>query len=321
MCILARSTVLLERCLCLSLIPAWAVPLGHCIQVKVFPVTPSTSPFWELQEPFGEVIWWFVTELGAWCFPSTQLYWDLPGHVCLGCPKCQGRGSYRWIYSHERRVEKVEKHKKGGHLNNLFPEWSLFSGLACLCGHSGKKLGCNKADVGQWRAVLVHLIAVPEGKHVSSYLCCPAQSTRLVTAQLKGQDVSWPWVRWVQERREPLLCHSFSKEKSRGPGAGSCFAWKGEAMESFFWDQENGERVEGWLKHPLPRAALCFVVLPAKLWSYCSTILAFTPRELLLPCKSVPGREKGFFSNDQPTTHKAQRDRPPSMCALPWAQA
>lgn len=32
----------------------------------------------------------------------------------------------RWIYSHGRRAEKVEEHKRylnnGGHLNNFFPE-------------------------------------------------------------------------------------------------------------------------------------------------------------------------------------------------------
>jgi len=44
-------------------------------------------------------------------------------------------------------VEKVEEQKRSGHVNCFFPELSLFNGLACVCVHSGKQLGCEEADV------------------------------------------------------------------------------------------------------------------------------------------------------------------------------
>lgn len=255
MCILARSTVLLECCLCLSLIPAWAVPLGHCVQVKVFPVT--TSPFWELQEPFGEMVLWFVMELGAWCFPSIQSCWDLPGDVCLGCPKYQGRGNCRWIYSHGRRVEKVEEHKRGRHLNNFFPEWSLFNGLARHCVHSGKKLGCNEAEVVKGCDGTSDNCARKEACEQLPLLSCSEHKAGHSTP--RRVDVSRPWVRCVQERREPLLCllcPSFPEEKNRGPGEGSCFAWKGKAMESF----ENREMGREWRGDKTPSPQSCSVL-------------------------------------------------------------
>lgn len=312
MCILARSTVLLEHCLCLSLIPAWAVPLGHCIQVKVFPVTTSTSPFWELQEPFGEVILWFVMELGAWCFPSTQSYWDLPGDICLGCPKCQSRGSYRWIYSYGTRVEKVAEHKSGRHLNNLFLEWSLFNGLACLCVCSGNKLGCNEADVvkgcvgtsdscSSWTAATSALLLWAQGSEHRS--------------QHSSKDGMSPGCESGGCRREDSLCSGTLFPRRKAGQLGGVVLH--ERVKQWSSSLENKEMESGGVTEtPLPPELLCawWCLLPS-----CAALAASSwpshQEDFCHPASQSLARKKAFLVMiSPPCTWHRETDLPPCVC-------
>lgn len=193
MCILAYSAVLLERCLCLSLIPAWAVPLGCCIQVKVFPVTSSALSFWELQKPIGEGTLWLTIDVSALTSDRHSCR-DLLGwqDACLGYLKY--KGNYRWIYYHGSRVEKVEEQREREVwtiLNSLFPELSLFNGLvlpsAKLC------VWWSRCSEELYR----HTWQLCWEVSLSNWLCTPASSTTLVPVRLGGWDVSLWWVCWV----------------------------------------------------------------------------------------------------------------------------
>lgn len=112
-----------------------------------------------------------------------------------------------------------------------------------------------------------------------------------------------------------LFCPLFLRTAAEGWGGLDLHGALTHCFILSAWHKELGRKQKG-TKHPRDALWVMVLLYPYLLPSCeaCSFTLSFTLREnFMSPWRLVLGKQKGLFSNKQPTMHMAEGDRPPRM--------